>query len=639
MNLKKNIRILYVEDVPADVGIMEHELRRAGFDPHSERVETRDDFLFQLEHYRPDVIISDHGLPRFDGFAALAIAKEKCPDVPFIFVTGSLGEEVAIKTFESGATNYVLKSNLGKLAPTMHRALREADERAELKRKEERLHQSEERFRKLVEGVTDYSIYLLDPEGRVATWNAGAEQITGYTAEEAVGKPLSFFFTDADNHEGLPAQVLEKANSDGRWTFEGWHLRKDGSHYWSQSTITALRNSSGELIGFSRIGRDITGQKQAEEGFRRLAAIVESSDDAIFSKSLDGVIATWNPGAERLYGYSAEEVIGQTILMLSPPDRRDEEQRIIAQINQGKTVPYFDTVRRRKDGRLVQVSITISPIKDAAGKVIGASQIARDITDRRQAEERLRALNQELEQRVHERTAQLEASNRELEAFSYSVSHDLRAPLRHILGYVDILESEAEKRLDENDKQTLRTIAESAQQMGQLIDALLAFSRMGRAELRLAPVSLAALVEEARHDLRNECKDRDIDWQISDLPEVRGDPLMLRQVFINLISNALKYTRPRARARIEIGSWTDAKEVVCFVRDNGVGFAMEYAGKLFGVFQRLHQPGEFEGTGVGLAHVRQIISRHGGRTWAEGAPDAGATFYFSLPLNPKGELI
>ena len=622
-----------MEDVPADVVIIDHALRKAGFVPHGKRVETRDDFISQLQLRRPDLIISDHGLPHFDGFAALAIAKDKCPEVPFIFVTGSLGEEMAIQTFENGATDYVLKSNLGKLGHTVRRALRQAAERSELKHRELQLRENEERYRKLIEDVKDYAICLLDESGRIATWNNGAQNISGYTAEEIIGKPLSIFFTGQDIHEDLPARILENAAREGRWTFDGWQVRKNGSRYWGQWSFTSIRNSAGRIVGFSKIGRDMTEQMKAEEGLRRLAAIVESSDDAILSKSLDGIITSWNPGATRLFGYVPNEIIGRPIVLLLPPDRLEEEPHILAQIKQGRTVPYFETVRRRKDGRLVDVSVTISPIKDASGQVIGASQIARDITERKQAAERLKILNQELEQRVRERTAQLEASNRELEAFSYSVSHDLRAPLRHILGYVDILETEAGDRLGENNRHTLRTITESAHQMGQLIDALLAFSRMGRAELRLAPVSLAALVEEARRELRNEWKNRDIDWHIGNLSEVRGDPLMLRQVFINLISNALKYTRPRPQARIEIGSWVDPCEVVCYVRDNGVGFAMEYAGKLFGVFQRLHQSSEFEGTGIGLANVRRIVYKHGGRTWAEGAVNGGATFYFSLPLS------
>ena len=231
-----------------------------------------------------------------------------------------------------------------------------------------------------------------------------------------------------------------------------------------------------------------------------------------------------------------------------------------------------------------------------------------------------------------ERTAQLEALNRELEAFSYSVSHELRAPLRHILGYVDILQTTASQQLDANSLKHLETIARSAIQMEQMIDALLEFSRKAHAERRAEPVGLASLVEEIRQELRAESRGRDIAWRIGPLPEARGDPLMLRQAIFNLLSNAIKYTRTRRKAVIEVGTHTSSGELVFFVRDNGVGFDMAYAEKLFGVFQRFHRPREYEGTGIGLAIVRRIIHHHGGRTWAEGKPEGGATFFFSLPL-------
>jgi len=251
----------------------------------------------------------------------------------------------------------------------------------------------------------------------------------------------------------------------------------------------------------------------------------------------------------------------------------------------------------------------------------------RDITERKRAQEQIAKLHADLQQRA----AQLEMANQELEAFSYSVSHDLRAPLRHIDGFVKLLARHAGGKLDEHGRRYLDIIADSARQMGMLIDDLLVFSRINRSELRHARVSLDALVHEAIHGLEGETNGRPIHWKIASLPEVEADPAMLRQVWVNLIANAVKYSRPRNPAEIEIGCNMDNGEFVFFVRDNGVGFDMQYAHKLFGVFQRLHRPEEFEGTGIGLANVRRIIHRHGGRTWAEGKCDGGATFFFSLP--------
>ena len=244
-----------------------------------------------------------------------------------------------------------------------------------------------------------------------------------------------------------------------------------------------------------------------------------------------------------------------------------------------------------------------------------------------EAEAALKAANEWLKQR----TAELAASNGELEAFSYTVSHDLRAPLRHITSFVALLDEEAQASLNEQCRHYMQNISEAAQRMGRLIDDLLTFSRIGRAAMTVQPVGLRRLVDEARTELASETDGRAIDWQIGPLPEVSGDPALLRSVMVNLLSNAIKYTRHCDTARIEVGCREEAGEVICFVRDNGAGFDMKFADKLFGVFQRLHRAEDFDGTGIGLASVRRAVHRHGGRTWAEGELARGATFYFSLP--------
>lgn len=291
----------------------------------------------------------------------------------------------------------------------------------------------------------------------------------------------------------------------------------------------------------------------------------------------------------------------------------------------------YKTGSHRKD-ELGQLSRSIDKMTGDLKKITASrDELNREIAERKRAEEDISRLNEDLKYHV----VQLEESNRELDAFSYSVSHDLRSPLRHMAGFMELLQKRAWPQMDETNRHYMTIISESSIRMGVLIDDLLAFSRIGRSEMRTVAIRVKQIVQEAIGELREETKERDIAWKIGELPEIHGDPSLLRLVLVNLISNALKFTRPRSRAEIEIGCTEEEDEFVFFVKDNGVGFDMNYAEKLFGVFQRLHHRDEFEGTGIGLANVRRIVSRHGGRAWAVGSLDHGATFYFSLPNGRK----
>jgi len=360
-----------------------------------------------------------------------------------------------------------------------------------------------------------------------------------------------------------------------------------------------------------------------------LSAIVESSDDAIIGKDLNGKVVSWNEGAERMFGYTAAEMVGSPIERILSPDRPDEEQHILENAKRGETRLY-ETTRIKKNGKPVDLSLAVSPIRDAQGNVVGVSSIARDISERKRTEEQILKLNAELEHRVQLRTAELTAANQELEAFTYSVAHDLRAPLRHIDAFTRILQEDFAGSFPPEAAQLLSTIRRGSENMSRLVNDLLNLAHVGRQEMKKQMTPLTPLVEEVIAEIKGETEGRQIEWRVAELPTVEGDPGLLKQVFANLLSNAAKYTRPRQKAIIEIGLRRMNDESAIFVRDNGVGFNMKYADKLFGVFQRLHRAEEFEGTGVGLAIVERVIKRHGGHIWAESEVDKGATFYFTL---------
>ena len=357
------------------------------------------------------------------------------------------------------------------------------------------------------------------------------------------------------------------------------------------------------------------------------ASLLNLTHDTIFVRDMSDLITYWNRGAEELYGWSAQQAVGKHSQQLLQAEFPIPLEEVRAELL--RTGRWEGELRKTKaDGSAVVVASRWSLRQDEQGRPLAILETNNDISDRKRREEEIRKLNVEL----GKRTSDLEATNKELEAFAYSVSHDLRAPLRHMVGFTELLQKHTFPTLDEKSLRYMRIILEAAKKMGTLIDDLLAFSRIGRAETRETMVNMEQLVKDVLTDIQQESGGRDIAWKIGALPNLYGDRSMLRLALVNLISNAVKFTRINPQAEIEIGSMEKKEDgVVVFVRDNGVGFDMKYAHKLFGVFQRLHQSDSFEGTGIGLATVQRIIHRHGGRVWAESLVNRGATFFFSVP--------
>jgi PAS domain S-box-containing protein len=509
--------------------------------------------------------------------------------------------------------------------------------------------ENRERLQGIIGSAMD-AIITVDEGQTIVYLNPAAERTFGYISTEVIGHPLNLLIpqrlhqrhTDHLRKFGATNDSRRMAGNLGRLS----GLRADGTEFPLEASISSTEVSGRKL--FTAIVRDMTDRVQVEEALRKqsstLKLVLDSMQEGLVAADENGRFLIWNRGATELIGRGPEDVPmedwSRHYEVYSPDGTTllTADELPLLRAMRGEIVNAELLIRspRFKDGLALEFSGW--PLKDETGGARGGLVIFRDVTERKAAEREIRKLNNELEDRVRQRTADLQAANKELEAFTYSVSHDLRAPLRHISGFTKILVEEFGPRIPAEAQHYLRRIEEGTRHMGMLVDDLLNLARVGRRDLGLQVAGLNSIVEEVIGGLKFDAGDRQIEWKIGTLPYVECDIALMKVVFENLLANAIKFTCPRTPAIIEIGREDKDGVSVVYVRDNGVGFSMKYADKLFGVFQRLHRAEDFEGTGVGLATVQRIIQKHGGRIWAQAELDKGATFYFSLGKTENGEL-
>jgi PAS domain S-box-containing protein len=503
-------------------------------------------------------------------------------------------------------------------------------------RHEAALRASEQRFRRCFQGAaTGMAIATL--EGRLVEVNQAYCDMLGYSEQELYGMDIQAT-TYARHWPLTQAQFLDL--TEGRtacFVVENHCQAKSGELVWIRNSVSLLRGATGQPEGFIGIAEDTTRQRRAFDQLRLLETAVSRLNDIVMITEAEPInapgprIVFVNDAFERRTGYSREESLGQSPRFLQgPKTQRTEQDRIRAALLQFKPV-RAELINYRKSGQAFWLELDIVPIADDTGWFTHWVGVGRDITERKQSQLDVLQLNADLEDRVRVRTVQLESANRELEAFSYSVSHDLRSPLNTVNGFGQLLQKSNADNLNDKGKHYLARIRAGTQQMGELIEGLLSLAKLSRNALRPERVDLTASAVRVDQECREREPDRQVGLRVQPDMVARGDATLLLLVMQNLVGNAWKYTSKQTDARIDVGSeLSDSGETVYFVRDNGAGFDMAHADKLFGAFQRLHAPSDFAGNGVGLANVKRVVERHGGRVWAEGHLDSGATFFFTL---------
>jgi PAS domain S-box-containing protein len=506
-------------------------------------------------------------------------------------------------------------------------------------RSERARREIEQHTRLLTERVRDYAIFTLDADGNVSSWNRGAKQITDWTEAEILGRPYSIFYRSDDISANKPQADLAAAAAEGWHEEEAPRCRQDGSEFLADSLLTALREDHGAVTGYLALIRDITERQRSADALRQTAAtlvgMIDASPLAMVSLDRDANVIGWNPAAEQLFGFAADEVLGRTLPTV-PEDKWNQLRTLVREQHAGHRAIAVDVTRRRKDGTLLELTLWSAPLYNAQGEIAGTMGIFVDLTDRNRAEQQIRQLNETLERRVHDRTARLEEANEELQAFSYAVSHDLRIPVRSLQALAtDLVEKLGDGdgiTVTEDSRAAATRIVGAAARMEAHIDDLLEYSRVSRSELALEPISLVLIVYEVLGRLDRDLKSRHAEVLVQEpLGWVMAHRLTLQQVILNLLMNAITFIAPGTHPAVQISSTEQNGRISLRIGDNGIGIDDADRERIFQLFERLPAAERYPGVGVGLAVVRRGVERMGGIVTVEHADGGGTVFCIDLP--------
>ncbi|HKA53104.1 MAG TPA: PAS domain S-box protein [Candidatus Binatia bacterium] len=619
---KPHYKVLIVDDSPEDRALCKRHLQR---DPGRDYTIWEEGLsrkgLITCQTVRPDCILLDYRFPDIDGLQFLSqlqvLTGAQMPAV--VMLTGAGHEGVAIEAMKRGAQDYLVKDALTpeSLWRAVGNAIKSVSLRRTLEVQHQQLRESEARFRALVNAVPAF-VWEAAPDGTMTLVSEQWEHYCGMTAEQ-LARDWPRLVLHPDDYERCTAEWARALASGSLYEVEVRNRRYDGEYHWFLTRAVPARDDTGHIMGWYGTTTDIHDRKQAEEGLRQQAEIIDHTHDAVLASDLDGLVLSWNKGAERLFGYTAEEMIGQSVLLLFPADLRAQFPTLVMAPLRAQGQHEMETRQIRKSGEECYIHLSLSLRRDQRGNPMGIIGYGIDITARKQAEEALR-----------EQAAELQRSNEELQQFAYVASHDLQEPLRMVAAFVDLLARRYQGHLDKEAAEFIGYALDGARRMKALIDDLLAYSRVGTRREPFVPVDCEKVLEETLQGLRLAVEESGAVITHDPLPVVHAGKLELGLLLQNLLSNALKF-RNAAPPRVHLSAQQRGTEWLFSVRDHGIGIDPQHAERIFIIFQRLHTREEYPGTGIGLAICKKIVDRHGGRVWVESTLGRGATFFFTLP--------